>query len=123
VRNKKTSGWDSNWLYCKVPSKQVTDVQGKGNYPLSSTMTHLDYLIDASFACGLGDVNVAAFTEAVSIIEGRDTMEEFLACGIWPFSEKCDFEVETKETPLSKVMVPMPKVTPIIGKQESEAAF
>jgi hypothetical protein len=31
--------------------------------------------------------------------------------------------VEKKETPLSKVMVPMPKVTPIIVKQESEAAF
>jgi hypothetical protein len=31
--------------------------------------------------------------------------------------------VEKRETPLSKVVVPMPKVTPIIGKQESEAAF
>jgi hypothetical protein len=31
--------------------------------------------------------------------------------------------VETKETPLSKVVVPMPKVTPTIGAQESEAAF
>jgi hypothetical protein len=31
--------------------------------------------------------------------------------------------VEGRETPLSKVVVPMPKVTPIIGKQESEVAF
>jgi hypothetical protein len=31
--------------------------------------------------------------------------------------------VETKETPLSKVVVPMLKVTPIIGMKESEAAF
>jgi hypothetical protein len=28
-----------------------------------------------------------------------------------------------KETPLSKVVVPIPKVTPIIGKQQSGAAF
>jgi hypothetical protein len=31
-------------------------------------------------------------------------------------SEKCDFDAETKKTPL-----PMPEVTSIIGKQESEA--
>jgi hypothetical protein len=31
--------------------------------------------------------------------------------------------VETKKTPLSKVVVPMLKVTPIIGTKESEADF
>jgi hypothetical protein len=43
-------------------------------------------------------------------------VEKFLACGIWPHSEGCEFEVERKEMPLSKVMVPMPKVTLTIGK-------
>jgi hypothetical protein len=68
-------------------------------------------------------VNVVAFVEATSIIEGRDVVEGFLACGIWLLSKKCEFEVDTKETPLSKVVVPMPKVTLTIGNKKSEAAF
>jgi hypothetical protein len=66
---------------------------------------------------------MAAFGEAASIIIGHDAGEEFLACGIWPLSKGCEFEVERKETPLLKVVVPMPKVAPTLGKQESEAAF
>jgi hypothetical protein len=121
--NKWTSIWASNWLYCKVPVEQVADVWGKGNYPLSSMMTQLNHLTDALFKCGLGDMNVAAFVEAASLIGGHDIVEEFLACGIWLLSEGCEFEVERKKTPLLKVEVPMMKVTPTIGKQESEAAF
>jgi hypothetical protein len=110
-------------FYCKVPYEQLADVRGKGSYPLKSMMTSLNYLSDVSFACGLGDVNVVAFTEAASIIRGRDVVVEFLAGGIWPLNEKCDFEVEIKETPLSKVIVSMPRVNPIIGTKESGAAF
>jgi hypothetical protein len=86
-------------------------------------MTLLCHLMDASFECGPRDAGVVAFMEAVSIIGGHDAMEEFLVCGIWPLSEKCEFEVDKKEVPLSKVMVPIPKFTPIIGRQESEVAF
>jgi hypothetical protein len=50
-------------------------------------------------------------------------MEEFLACGLWPISEKFDFEVEAKESPLSKDVVSMPQVTPVIEAQEPGAAF
>jgi hypothetical protein len=60
----------------------------------------LDYLLGAPFECGPGDTNVVAFVEAASIFGGRDTVEEFLAYGMWPLSEKCELEVETKETPL-----------------------
>jgi hypothetical protein len=76
----------------------------------------MNHLADAAFECSLEDVNVAAFAEATSNIGGCDVVEEFLACGIWPLSKSYKFEVERKETPLSKVMVPMPKVTPTIGK-------
>jgi hypothetical protein len=117
------SGWDSNWFYYMVPCEQLADVRGKGSYPLRSMMTPLNYLSDVSFECGPRDVSVAAFTEVVSIIRGHDAMDEFLAFGRWPLCEKCNFEVEMKETPLSKVVVPMPKVTPVIGAQESGAAF
>jgi hypothetical protein len=82
VRNKWTSDWDSNWFYCRVPSEHLADVWGKGNYPLRSTMTLLDYLSDAPFKCGPGDTNVAAFAEATTIIGGHDVVEEFLSCCI-----------------------------------------
>jgi hypothetical protein len=78
---------------------------------------------DAPFECSSEDANVVAFAEAASIIGRRNAVEEFLACDIWPLSENCKFEVERKETPLSKVMVPMLKVTPTIGKQKLEEAF
>jgi hypothetical protein len=123
VRNKWMSGWASNWFYCKVPLEQVADVRGKGNYPLRSTMTPQNHLTDALFKCSPEDTNMATFVEATSIIGGHDSMEEFLPCGIWPLSKNYEFEVGRKETPLLKVMVPMLKVTPTIGKQESEAAF
>jgi methanogenic corrinoid protein MtbC1 len=42
---------------------------------------------------------------------------------MWPLSEKFGFEVETKETPLLKIIVVMSKVMPTIGVQELEAAF
>jgi hypothetical protein len=118
VRNKWTSGWDGNLFYCRVPLEQTTDVRGKGTYPLGCTMTPLDYAMEVTFECGPGDANVAAFTKATSIIGGRDAVEEFLACELWPLTEKFGFMVETKETLLSKVVVPMPHVTPIIGAHE-----
>jgi hypothetical protein len=74
-----------------VHAEQKTDVRGKRIYPLSSTMTELDYLTEAPSSCGLEDANVAAFTEATSIIRGRDAVEDFLACGLWPLSEKFSF--------------------------------
>jgi hypothetical protein len=87
VRNKWTSDWASNWFYCKVPSEQIADVWGKWNYTLRSMMTQRNYSMDASFECGPGDVDVAIFVEVALLIGGRDTVEEFLACGIWPLSE------------------------------------
>jgi hypothetical protein len=111
-------GWDGNWFYCRVPLEQTTDVRGKGLYPLSYTMTPLNYVMEVTFDCGPVDIDVAAFTEAASIIGGCDAVEEFLACGMWPLSENFGFKVETKETPLSKVVVLMPQVTPVIGVQE-----
>jgi hypothetical protein len=82
MRNKCTSGWDSNCFYSRVPSEPVADVRGKGNYPLRSTMTPLEYLTDALSECDPDDVNVMAFVEPVSIIECLHVVEEFFVCGI-----------------------------------------
>jgi hypothetical protein len=114
--------WDGNWFYCRVLAEQKDNVRGKGSYPLSSTMSRLNYLTEAP-SCGPEDANFAAFVEVTSIVGGRDAVEEFLACGLWPLSEKFDFKVETKESPLSKVVVPMPQVDTIIRTEESRVEF
>jgi hypothetical protein len=103
--------------------EQTANVRGKGTYPLSCTMIPLNYLMEVTFECGPKDIYVVSFTEVASIIGGHDAVEEFLACGLWPLSEKFGFTAETKETPLSKVVVLMPQVAPIIGAQELGAAF
>jgi hypothetical protein len=86
-------------------------------------MAPLDYLNDALFECSPNDTDVAAFIDYMTIIDGHDVVEEFLACGIWLLSNSCGFEVETKETPLLRVIVPMPKVTLAIGAKEIESVF
>jgi hypothetical protein len=50
-------------------------------------------------------------------------VEEFLTGGLWPLSKKFDFEVETKESPLSKVVVPMPQIDAAVKTDESRAKF
>jgi hypothetical protein len=82
---------------------QKADVHGKGTYPLRSEMSALEYLTDAPHACTIDDTNVIAFTEATTIIGGRDAVEEFLTCGIWPLSDNWEFEVEMMESPHKKL--------------------
>jgi hypothetical protein len=86
-------------------------------------MCVLDYLIEVVHMCIADDANVVAFEEAIVIIGGYDVVEEFLTCDIWPLSDGWEFEVERMESPLSKVIMPMSKVTAIIGKQDTGAAF
>jgi hypothetical protein len=42
-------------------------------------------------------------------------VEEFLASGLWPLGQQFGFEAEMKESPLSKVIVPMTWITTTIG--------
>jgi hypothetical protein len=72
-------------------------------------MTELNYLTKVPSCCGSEDANFAAFTEATSLVGGCDDVEDFLACGLWPHGEQFGFQVETKESPLSKVLVSMPE--------------
>jgi hypothetical protein len=86
-------------------------------------MMKLNNLTEVPSSCGPEDTNFAAFVKATSLIRGRDMVEEFLACGLWPLGEQFGFRVEMKESPLSKVMVSMPRITASIGEWESEAKF
>jgi hypothetical protein len=107
TRNKWTSGLDGNWFYCRVPSEQKADSLCQKTYSLSSNMTKMYYLTEVPFSCGPKDANVAAFIEVASLIGGRNVVKEFLASGLWPLGQQFGFQVERKESPLSKVLVPM----------------
>jgi hypothetical protein len=106
-----------------VPSDQKANFCGARTYSLSSKMTKLDYKTEVPLSCGPEDADFVAFVEATSLIGGCDVVEEFLACGLWPLGQQFGFEVETKESPLSKVLVPMPQVTAAIEEREAEAEF
>jgi hypothetical protein len=92
-------------------------VKGEVAYLLHSKLTALDYLVEAPHNCTVNDANAMAFKEAAKITEGRDAVEEFLVCGIWPLSDDWDLEIERMEAPLSKVTLPMPKVAATISEQ------
>jgi hypothetical protein len=64
MQNKWMSDWDGSWFYCRVPVEQPDHTWGKGNYPLSSTMTRLDHLVEAPSKCDPKDTNFVAFVEA-----------------------------------------------------------
>jgi hypothetical protein len=82
MQNKWTSGCDSHWFYCKVPSEQGKDLKGQKTYPLSSQMTRLIHKMDVSSSCGPEDGDFIAFVEATSLIGGRNAVQEFLASSL-----------------------------------------
>jgi hypothetical protein len=86
-------------------------------------MSANNYQREDTTSCGPEDPNFTAFIKVTSLIGGHDAVEEFLACGLWPLGQQFGFLVETKESPLSKVLVPMLQITATIGEWESEAQF
>jgi hypothetical protein len=93
--------------------------KAKKTYLLSSQMTRLIHEMDISSSCGPEDADFTAFVEATSLISDWDVVEEFLAGGLWPLG----FSVETKESPLSMVIVLVPQIGTAIGERESGAKF
>jgi hypothetical protein len=97
-----------------VPTEK-REVHGKGVSLLHSEMSALDYLMKVPHSYIMDDVNVLAFEESTKIIGGCNAVKDFLAYDIWPLSDVWDFKVEKMESLLSKVTMPMLKVTAIIG--------
>jgi hypothetical protein len=72
-------------------------------------MTMLDFVTEPPFECVEDDAGDAAFVEATRSIGGRDAIEEYMSCGLFPLSTSFSLgEVEDKETPVSKINLPIP---------------
>jgi hypothetical protein len=66
------------------------------------------------------DLSDDAFIWASRNIGGRDALEEFVSCGIWPLAGDVSFKhVKVGLTPVSKLKVPLP-IFPLSHEDEEE---
>jgi hypothetical protein len=87
-------------------------------------MAPLNFSMEPSFECADDDSRDLAFVCVAGVIGGRDAVEEYLACKMFPLSASFGFEqVVDGESPVSKVTMPLPEF-PLTNLQgESDAHF
>jgi hypothetical protein len=77
-------------------------------YTLYSWMSELDYAVEPKVECPDNDPNDASFVRATATIGGRDAVEEYVACKMYPLATGFGFEsVPLGMTPMSKVESPL----------------
>jgi hypothetical protein len=73
-------------------------------------MTSLDFMMEDSFECSDENSGDIIFVRAMGLIGGREAVEEYLAFGMFPLSANFDFiGIVDGETPVSKIVVPLPE--------------
>jgi hypothetical protein len=111
VKNKWFGAWLQAWFYCKVPLIRVPSYgRGKGIFALHSYMSKLEFVMEPSYQCPNSEVGDLAFVKATHTIGGRDAILEYMACELFPLTASFDLVVILEgETPMSKLMVPLPE--------------
>jgi hypothetical protein len=72
-------------------------------------MSPLNFRTKPSVPDSAQDLSDDAFIWASQNIGGRDAVEEFVSCGVWPLCASVDFEqVKVDLTPVSQLKVPLP---------------
>jgi hypothetical protein len=72
-------------------------------------MSPLNFRTKPSVPDSAQDLSDDAFIWASQNIGGRDAVEEFVSCGVWPLCAGIDFEqVKVDLTPVSQLKVPLP---------------
>jgi hypothetical protein len=81
-------------------------------------MTRLDFVTEPSFQCPDDEASDVAFIKATRMIGGWDAVEEYMACGLFPFSVSFNLgEIAEGETPVSNLVVPLLE-SPVIRRPE-----
>jgi hypothetical protein len=98
-------------FYCKVPLIRVLSPgRGKGIFALPSYMSKLEFMMQPSYQCPNDEAGDVAFIKATRAIRGRDAVEEFMACELFPLSASFELgEISEGETPVLKLTVPLPE--------------
>jgi hypothetical protein len=123
VKNKCPVGWMKVWFYCRVPLHACSQ-GGKFMCTLHSHMTCLNFRTKPSFNCATNDLSDGSFVWASKHIEGRDIVEEFIVCNVWPLAAGISFEqVKVGVTPLLKLKVPLPRFAVAREDDDDVAAF
>jgi hypothetical protein len=74
-------------------------------------MSELDYTVEPEVECSDDNPNEADFVHATTTIEGRDAIEEYIACKMYPLVAGFGFEkVHVGMTPVSNVETPLTAV-------------
>jgi hypothetical protein len=103
IKNIWSLGWTKAWFYCCIPCLRSSEGE-KSVYVLHTRMTVLDYMVESEVDCLDDDLNNAAFIRATSTIGGRDAIEEFKACKMYPLAYSFGFKgVALGMTPVSNV--------------------
>jgi hypothetical protein len=77
---------------------------------MRSHICGLDFRMEPPFKCADDDSRDVAFVKAAKFIGGRDAIEEYLACGMYPLSADVGFErVVDGVNPVSRLKLPLPK--------------
>jgi hypothetical protein len=72
-------------------------------------MSKLDYAVEPKVECLDDDPNDAAFIRTTATTRGRDAVDEYVACKIYPLAAGFGFDsVPLGTTPVSKVDTPLP---------------
>jgi hypothetical protein len=76
---------------------------------MHSYMMGVGFVTEPTFQCPDDDTHDVAFVRATSTIGSREAMEEYMVCGLFPLSATFSLgEVVEEETPVLKLVVPMP---------------
>jgi hypothetical protein len=109
IKKKWLARWTKAWFYCKVP-RHLCEQGGKVVHILCSYMRSLEFRTEPPFDCADDNSGDIAFVQATKFIGGRDAMEEFIACDMYPLAIGSGFDrVVMHTTPVSKLMVPLLK--------------
>jgi hypothetical protein len=85
-------------------------------------MSVLDYTIEPEVECLDDDLNDVAFVRAITTIGGRDTVEEFVACKMFPLTSGFGFkDVTIGMTPVLKIQTPL-SLFPVESVSAKDAA-
>jgi hypothetical protein len=125
VKNKWSKAWTQAWFYCKVRLLwSLSPGRGKGIYALHSYMTGLDFLTEPPFECPDGEAGDVAFVKDTCTIGSRDTMEEYMACRLFPLSVSFNLgEIADGETSVLKLAIPMPEFPVARRPEETNDGF
>jgi hypothetical protein len=94
-------------------------------FALQSWMSALDNEVEPLVGCMDTNINDVAFIRATTMMGGGcDIIEEFLTCGMYPFSAGFGFmNVTDGTTAMSKVEVPLPVFHRSLSQRREPIAF